>query len=177
MNEHPHGDCMPHGHPHPPGAEDIDGVDPLSSSVMSSFRRMMHLNRQFLLRASGAEKGGGFGRANVLRVLAGHEGISQRELAQFLHLSPPTVTTMLQKMEQDGLIQRWGDETDQRVTRIRLTEQGHERSDGLKVAYAQYVRATIGSMSGTDREELARLLEILADNTAVALKKLDGPTD
>jgi len=175
MNAQPHGHYGPHGHQHPPVAEDIDGVDPLSSSVLSSFRRTMHLNRQFLLRMSGADKGGGFGRAGVLRVLGKHQGISQRELAEFLHLSPPTVTTMLQKMEQDGLIERWGDETDQRVMRIRLTEEGCKRSDGLKVAYAQYVQSTIGSMSATDRAELARLLETLADNTAAALKKLDEP--
>ena len=175
MNARPHDRCGPHGHPHPPIPEDIEGVDPLSSSVLSAFRRVNHLNRQFLLRMSSADKGGGFGRAGVLRVLGKHEGISQRELAEFLHLSPPTVTTMLQKMEQDGLIERWGDEADQRVTRIRLTEQGSERSDGMIVAYAQYVRSTIGSMSQTDREELARLLGSLADSTAEALKKLDQP--
>jgi DNA-binding MarR family transcriptional regulator len=173
MNPHAHGHCGPHDHAHAGMAEDIDGVDPLSSSVLSSFRRMMHLNRQFLLRMSGSDKGGAFGRAGVLRVLDRHEGISQRELAEFLHLSPPTVTTMLQRMEQDGLIVRWSDESDQRLTRIRLTAAGRDRSDGLKAAYAQYVRSTIGSMSETDRGELARLLEALADNTAVALKELD----
>jgi len=81
----------------------------------------------------------------------------------------------LQKMEQDGLIERWGDETDQRVMRIRLTEEGRKRCDGLKVAYAQYVRSTIGSISQTDREELARLLASLADSTAEALRQLDQP--
>jgi len=175
MNAPPHDRCGPHGHPHPPIPEDIEGVDPLSASVLSAFRRVNHLNRQFLLRMSSADKGGGFGRAGVLRVLGKHEGVSQRELAEFLHLSPPTVTTMLQKMEQDGLIERWGDEADQRVTRIRLTEKGSERSDGMIVAYAQYVRSTIGSMSQTDREELARLLASLADSTAEALRQLDQP--
>ena len=92
---------------------------------------MMHVNRQILLRVMAAEQGGRPGRAGVLRVLTKHEGISQRELADLLHLSPPTVTTMLQKMEQDALIERWTDETDQRLTRIRLTQAGRRQSDHM----------------------------------------------
>ena len=166
-------------HGGPPGhamlPEDFEGVDPLSSGVLSALRKMMHLNRQILLRMTSVEHGGRPGRAGVLRVLSRIEGISQRELAEFLHLSPPTVTTMLQKMEQDGLIERWNDEADQRVTRIRLTPEGRTQSDGLATAYAKYVASTIGSMSEPDRAELARLLDVLAHHTAAALKKLDEP--
>lgn len=173
LQGHPRG---PHGHPHPPMLdEDFDGVDPLSSKVLSALRKMMHVNRQILLRMMAPEQGGRPGRAGVLRVLTKHEGISQRELADLLHLSPPTVTTMLQKMEQDALIERWTDETDQRLTRIRLTEEGRRRSDQLSAGFAQYVACTIGSMPEADRTELARLLDILADNTAAALKKLNEP--
>jgi len=171
---HPH--SHPHGHPHPPLAADIDGVDPLSSSVLASFRKMMHLNRQVALRLSGGDSNAGrFGRAGVLRVLGKHEGISQRELAEFLHLSPPTVTTMLQKMEQDGLVRRSSDETDQRITRISLTDAGRAQADESSDAYAEYINATVGAMSEDDRRELARLLDALSDHTTVALKKLENP--
>jgi DNA-binding MarR family transcriptional regulator len=177
MTSHPHGHCGPdgpHAHPYAPIAEQIDGVDPLSSGVLSSMRKMMHLNRQFLQRLSGPEKAGRFGRMGVLRVLGGHEGISQRELAEFLHLSAPTVTTMLQKMELEGLVERWNDETDQRITRIRLTEAGGAQAEELKEVFADYVRTTIGSLSEDERRELARLLDLLSDNTATALKRLDA---
>jgi len=175
MSEHPHGRCGPHHHPHPPLSADIDGVDPLSSSVLSSFRKMMHLNRQVALRLSGEDKGGRFARAGVLRVLDKHEGISQRELAEFLHLSPPTVTAMLQKMEQDGLVERWNDEKDQRITRIRLTEGGRKQAGEMSDAYAEYINSTVGAMPEDDRRELARLLDALSERTAIALKKLESP--
>lgn len=159
-----------HEHMPPP---DPEGVDPLSAEVMTALRRMMHLNRQFLQRLSGPDKAGRFGRAGVLRVLGSHEGISQRELAEFLHLSAPTVTTMLQKMEQEGLVERWNDVTDQRITRIRLTEAGAAQAQELKKVFADYVNTTIGSLPEDDRRELARLLDLVSDNTATALKRFD----
>jgi DNA-binding MarR family transcriptional regulator len=142
---------------------------------LSALRKMMHLNRQILLRMTAVDQGGRPGRAGVLRVLSKNAGVSQRELAGCLHVSPPTVTAMLQKMEQDGLVERWNDGDDQRVTRIRLTTEGRRLSDGLSADYGRYVGSTIGSMTEADRVELARLLGILADNTAAALKQLDEP--
>lgn len=173
MTAYPPGCDGPHGHPpHHHAVEDIDGVDPLSSRVLSALRSVMHLNRQFVLRMSGGDKSGGFGRANLLRVLGKHEGISQRELAELLHLSPPTVTALLQKMEQSGLVERWNDGADQRITRIRRTAEGRAEGEALTAAYAEYVNATVGSLPEGDRSELARLLGALADTTASALKDL-----
>jgi DNA-binding MarR family transcriptional regulator len=159
-----------HGHEPPPV---LDGIDPLSASVFAAFRRSMHVNRQYIARVM-AEKGGHPGAAGVLRVLAEHDGISQRDLADILHLSRPTVTAMLQKMEQHGLVDRWDDEADQRLTRIRLTPKGRDQSDAFRSSFAEYVDATIGAMSEADRRELARLLDMLADNTEAALKRSSG---
>jgi len=150
----------------------MDGIDPLSAEVFTAFRRTMHVNKQFLGRIM-AEKGGHPGAAGVLRVLSSHEGISQRDLAEILHLSRPTVTTMLQRLEQHGLVERWDDEADQRLTRIRLTDTGRTQAATFQTSFAEYVDATMGAMSETDRRELARLLGVLADNTAAALARLE----
>lgn len=161
------------GHHHMPPV-DLEGVDPLSAGVLAAFRKAMHLNRQLLMRLA-ADKGGHPGQTVVLGMLAAHDGINQRDLAECLHLARPTVTIMLQKLEQAGLIERWDDENDQRLTRIRLTEAGRASNTELAAAYADYVNATIGAMSETDRAEFARLLGVLTDNTAVALKDLEEP--
>lgn len=156
--------------PHPPPP---DGVDPLSSSVFIAFKRVMHLNRRLLMRTVSAS-GGHPAQAGCLWAIASHDGISQRDLADLLHLSRPTVTTMLQKLERAGLVQRWDDETDQRITRIRVTDSGRSFNDALRSAHAAYVDAAIGPMSVPDRLELERLLTMLASNIESAL---DGPED
>jgi DNA-binding MarR family transcriptional regulator len=118
--------------------------------------------------------GGHPGSAVVLNVLAENEGITQRDLAEKLHLARPTITAMLQKLEHGGLIERWDDPDDQRLTRIRLTEAGRAQSKAMSEAYAHYVNATIGALSEADRTEFARLLELLNDLTAATLKELDA---
>jgi DNA-binding MarR family transcriptional regulator len=167
------------GHHAPPGHHDahapvdLEGVDPLSASVLTSFRQAMHLNRQLLMRLA-AGKGGHPGRSLVLGMLAGHEGISQKDLAEKMHLARPTVTIMLQKMEHEGLIERWDDPEDQRLTRIRLTDAGRAQGKNMGDAYKRYIETTIGKLSESDRVEFARLLGLLNENAATALKELDA---
>lgn len=171
---HLHGHDHGHDHHdhHGPGPIGFEGLDPTLSEVFSAFRKVMHLNRQYLGRAM-ASTGGHPGASGVLRVLAAHEGMSQRDLAECLHISRPTVTTMLQRMELQGLIERWDDEADQRLTRLRLTPAGRAQAEASKELFSHYADETVGSLSEHDRTELARILTALADNTAAALKRLD----
>lgn len=178
-------DMIGHGHPHPDGfghdhgpdipldAPELPGVDPLSLTVLSSYRKTTHLNRQLFARLA-AGKGGHPGRTMVLGMIERHGGISQRDLAEKMHLARPTVTIMLQKMEAEGLIERWDDPEDQRLTRIRLTDAGRAQNAGMHDAYVAYIDSTIGSLSETDRAEFARLLDLLNEHATAALKELDA---
>jgi len=163
----------PHHHHGPPEPDDIAGIDPLSAAVLSAFRKASHLNRQLFMKMA-ADTGGHSGSTIVLNVLAKNEGITQRDLAEKLHLARPTVTTMLQKLEQHGLVERWDDPDDQRLTRIRLTDAGRDRSKAMGDTYARYVNLTIGALSEAERTELVRLFELLNDKTTTAIRELDA---
>ncbi len=153
-----------------------DGSDPLSAAVLMGLRRIMRLNRQLLMRTT-SDIGGHPAQAGCLRVLRGHEDMTQRDLGELLFVSPAALTTMLQRMERQGLIVRRPDETDQRLVRIRLTDAGRELSDQMMAAFNTYVDTTIGPLSEADRTELARLLGLLGDNLATALESGQQPTD
>ncbi|MBP1706205.1 MAG: transcriptional regulator, MarR family [Chloroflexi bacterium] len=161
----PDADVGPVGQLHPPG---LDGVDPLSYRVFQAFMRTLHLHRQLMARTL-VEDGSHPGQAVCLRVLAAHDGMSQRDLGRALHLTPPTVTTMLQRMERAGIVERRPDETDQRLTRVRLTAEGRKLEERLRGIFARYISQALDSMTQDDRRELERLLSLLADNTARAL--------
>ena len=49
--------------------------------------------------------------------------MSQRELAERLNLTPPSITAAIQKMEKMDYIKRTPDPHDQRVLRLSLTEK------------------------------------------------------
>jgi MarR family transcriptional regulator, organic hydroperoxide resistance regulator len=165
-------------HPHcTPGMPDMphdraDGADPLSSAVFAQFRRVMHVNRQLMMRMM-SEQGGHPAQSGCLQVIAHNEGISQRELADMMHLSAPTVTAMVQKLERNGLIERTDDPCDQRVTRLKLTDAGRALNDDLRVARHRHMAATIGALSEADQHEFSRILALLGDNAEAALKHLE----
>lgn len=63
-------------------------------------------------------------KASILFSLRNRDAISQKELADLLNVSAPSITSSIQKMEKEGYIIRTPDRQDQRVMRLSLTEKG-----------------------------------------------------
>jgi DNA-binding MarR family transcriptional regulator len=163
----------PHGH-HPPGSAPdpfdpvLEGVAPLSVDVFRAFKRSMILNRHLMMAALAAEDAHP-AQAFCLLALSRTDGLSQSELASVLHVSRPTVTTMLQKMEAAGIVERRTDEHDQRVTRLYLTPEGRRLAERMRAVHAEVIDSTIGSLPEADRRELLRLLQVLNEHAAAML--------
>lgn len=68
--------------------------------------------------------GGKRGQKNIMAVIAQHPGITQKELVDILGIQPASVSELLMKLEQNGLILRQKDDEDRRRIRVRLTEAG-----------------------------------------------------
>src|SRR4051794_5917004 len=67
----------------------------------------------------------------LLRNAAENEGSSQRELAELMHIEPPTLVRHLDKLAHDGLVERRRDERDRRIARVYLTATGRRRLQQL----------------------------------------------
>jgi DNA-binding MarR family transcriptional regulator len=63
----------------------------------------------------------------LLKQAAENEGSSQRELAEHMHIEPPTLVRHLDKLAHEGLVERRRDESDRRVARVYLTSAGRQR--------------------------------------------------
>lgn len=72
------------------------------------------------------------GQMPMLRLLSKQGELSQREIAQMLHVKPPSVAVSIKRMERAGLLVRTPDEKDQRITRISLSEKGREMVKGIQ---------------------------------------------
>jgi MarR family transcriptional regulator, organic hydroperoxide resistance regulator len=139
---------------------ELEGVDELSARAFRAFltTAKLHFKNMMATMAGGRTHPG---QAMCLRLLSVNDGLSQRDMARMLHVSPPTVSKMLSTMEKSGLVERKPDEADQRLTRVYLTAAGHERSDQMGEAVGEYVNATFATLSERERRDLARLLEKL----------------
>ena len=160
----------------PAAHADLAGADELSSRVFRAFLTTLRLHRQLMTRTV-VSHGTHPGQAFCLRLLAANDGMTQRDVAERLHLSRPTVTKMLQAMEKAGMIERRDDAADQRLTHVYLTAGGRAREQALRSVSAAYVHETIGTLSKADRLELARLLEALGESITRALDAGDPAPD
>ena len=56
----------------------------------------------------------------------------QRELQDYLGIQPGSMSELIGKLEQKGLLQRVASEKDRRSRILMLTEQGREMTDAVK---------------------------------------------
>ncbi len=154
-----------------------DGVDQLSADTFRAFIAAGRLHARLIGRLVGDGEGIHPGQFFCLRVAGVHDGISQRELADELHVAAPSISRMLQGMERDGLVERRDDEHDQRVTRVYVTKRGRALEEKFRGVVAGYVKDTIGRLSEADRRELIRLLGAFAAILETAIESRTGPAD
>ena len=94
------------------------------------------------------------GQPKVLDYLGLHDGSMQKDIAAGCQIDPATLTGLLNRMEEKGLIQRRVQPEDRRSFHVYLTEQGRDRQ--------RLVRRTLEQMgdevlAGFSREERMRL--------------------
>ena len=107
----------------------------------------------------------------VMLVLWREDGLTVRALGQQLHLNSGTLTPMLKRMEQAGLVRRGRDKKDERLVRTELTTAGRALQ-----AQAVHIPCAIAAATGVPMERLAQLKDGLegirqaleADETAAA---------
>jgi MarR family transcriptional regulator for hemolysin len=90
-----------------------------------------------VLDARLSEKGASLWNWVVLREAALADGASQRELAGRIGIEPPTLVRHLDKLADDGYVERRADPGDRRVLRVVVTPAGRKRLDELHQVAAQ----------------------------------------
>jgi DNA-binding MarR family transcriptional regulator len=93
----------------------------------------------------------------ALRVLDG-EDLSMRRLSDALHVSPRTITDLVDGLEGRGLVCRTPHPQDRRVTVIRLTDTGREHLARARDVAAQAREGVLSGLTPEDHDVLVRLL-------------------
>ena len=124
-----------------------DTGDMLCFALYSASHAMTRLYRPLL-----APLGLTYPQYLVLVSLWAQDGRSVRELGEELALESNTLTPLLKRMEESGLITRARSSEDERVVQVSLTEKGSAlRSEAEKVT------ACVFEASGLSLDELGRL--------------------
>lgn len=105
-----------------------------------------------------------FVRERVLVVLANRdEGLRQKEIAEEIRVNPSSMSELIDKLENDGYVERTLDPSDKRATRIVLTEKGRVRAHELEDGRNERLNKMFRSLTEDEKGELVRLLDKLMD--------------
>ena len=130
---------------------------PLQESVGYMLAQVCKLHRQ---RADEllTEIGLHVGQEMLLSALWDNEGITQTELAECLMIQPSTLTNSLRRLEREGVVKRRVDLEDQRISRVHLTEKGHNLKEAIQGKWSRLEEESFSGFSVEERVLLRRLL-------------------
>src|SRR5438067_6388475 len=97
-------------------------------------------------------------QATLLCLLFAQDGMTQSEIAEQLSVQGATVTNMLQRMEETGLVVRRRDPEDNRLVRVYLTENGRHQERAIN---EQFTKVEEAIFEGLDNQQRALLRQVL----------------
>jgi DNA-binding MarR family transcriptional regulator len=98
------------------------------------------------------------------------------ELAASLDLNARTITTAVDTLEREGILERRPDPADRRATRVLLTDAGRAQIAEWQEFQRQLAESAMAPLSAEERRSLMRLLDKIRDGLG-SLEAVRGPAD
>jgi|SRR3954447_9180785 len=148
----------------------MDRVEPsrIEIALVRTTRAVKHAFNERL-----TEIGLNMTQAGLLSFVDEHGSLTQRELADLLHISRVSAGTFIDGLEARGLVKRTDDPADRRVWLITLTPEAGPLVEAFREIDRNLRDDLRAGFSRQERHLLADLLERLEENAAVAALSVD----
>lgn len=138
----------------------------MQSSINTTlFDRFMLVNRQMRTCKPTPASGRDTQLANreIILVILYRHGASmrQQDVMREIHVSKSTLSEMINRLVEDGYLERASDPKDRRSTIIVLTERGRTRAEEVMDEHGRIVDGLFCRLSDAEKTELVRLLDRL----------------
>jgi DNA-binding MarR family transcriptional regulator len=98
-------------------------------------------------------------RFDLMAQLERHrDGLKMNEISRMLMVTGGNVTTIVDQLEKEGLVERLDEPDDRRAFRIRLTRVGDKSFAEMARAHEQWVVELLSGLSRREHDELLKLL-------------------
>jgi DNA-binding MarR family transcriptional regulator len=92
------------------------------------------------------------------------EGLSQAQLSSMMLVNRANITSLVDRMEKSGLVERTDSPTDRRYNIVRLTAKGKKLLDEVEPLYAKEVKRVMAVLKDPDQKKLIAMLERVRAN-------------
>src|SRR5437899_2370359 len=130
------------------GLKDDEAILPLAASLRLVVARLARRLRQQ------AEADVTPSMLSALSTIERHGPVTLSGLAAHERVQPPTITTILGRLESAGLVTRETDAEDRRVTRVALSPKGKRLMEAARSRKTAYLAKRLARLDPTDRATL-----------------------
>lgn len=101
----------------------------------------------------------------ALATIARSGPLTLGELAALEQVTPPTITKVVGKLEEGGLVHRIPDSSDRRVCRVDLSDVGRTQLDELRSRRRAWLAARLDGLEPEELDRLAAAVDVLESIT------------
>ena len=159
--------------PRTPAPADVDpGSRPDPTTLHPNIGAMLHdvarlISRRFERRARQTGLPITRQQARALLLIARNEGLSQAAVATMLDIEPIALVRILDRLHEEGLVERRPHPTDRRVRTLWLTPPAWDVIDRVLALNAETRETACAGLPPAAREALMRTLGHMKDNLSV----------
>jgi len=141
----------------------MDYGDDLENKAMEFFKRMHQLKRNFQQFRSLAMNNLEVSRDQmIIMTMLAHRGrMKITDISEHVGLSISTISGLLDRMEEKGIIRRARSEEDRRVVYVTLEDNYYEIVDGMRGEMKKNISKILSRMAEDDIDTVFRAMDIL----------------
>ena len=103
-------------------------------------------------------------QSRIVLLLHRNGPMNQKELLEQMHIQPGSLSEVVAKVENCGLIERKRSEKDRRVWELQLTEKGHNRALQFEKQREETAERLFSVLTDRQKEDFGEILSILLEN-------------
>jgi MarR family transcriptional regulator for hemolysin len=111
----------------------------------------------------------------IILALSLTDGLTQKELADKIYVDGSTLVPILDKMEQNGLIERKADTNDRRINRIFLTPKSESTVDSIILIVLQLRKMMYKGVSEEEMNSARKVLDAITKNSDELISNSKSP--
>ena len=112
----------------------------------------------------------------LITYLKRHEGVRQGPLAELIEVEPITLSRMVDRLAEAGLVERRPDPADRRAWQLYLTPRARERLGGIRPAVEALNAEALEGLSAAEIDQLVDFVERVRGNLSRRICQKDKET-
>lgn len=101
------------------------------------------------------------GQLRMMKILRHAGQLTMNDLAEAMHVTPPTVTGIVKRGVAQGTVVRIPDPADGRMIRVELTDVGRDQMDAHRAAHVAMLERLLGDLDADDQRALQEAMPAL----------------